>query len=162
MTKAFKRLNIAAVTQEVFDSWETKKQKEYLDQHPNSKFAKQNGKTGQPKVEPKKQPLNLPKNEAKDYKEFNKLLDTDKEFFDDFIYDFDDADYKDIDEVMYDAYNNAKERLYDKDTFDPKKSREYYKKLKHYDEFIRNNEEYFRKKALEEFGPAPIHRNKYF
>ena len=76
--------------------------------------------------------------------------------------DTNDAGYKDIDEVMYDAYDNAKERLHDKDTFDPKESREYYKKLKHYDKFIRNNEEYFRKKALEEFGPAPTHRNRYF
>lgn len=61
MTKVFNRLNIAAVTQEVFDSWETKKQKEYLDQHPNSKFAKQNGNNGQEL--PKKQapkPIHIP------------------------------------------------------------------------------------------------------
>lgn len=54
MTKVFNRLNIAAVTQEVFDSWDTKRQKEYLDQHPNSKFVKQNGNNGQSNVDPKK------------------------------------------------------------------------------------------------------------
>lgn len=54
MTKVFNRLNIAAVTQEVFDSWDTKRQKEYLDQHPNSKFVKQNGNNGQSNIDPKK------------------------------------------------------------------------------------------------------------
>ena len=54
MTKVFNRLNIAAVTQEVFDSWDIKRQKEYLDQHPNSKFVKQNGNNGQSNVDPKK------------------------------------------------------------------------------------------------------------
>ena len=37
--------------------------KEYLDQHPNSKFAKQNGNNGQSNVEPKKQapkPMHTP------------------------------------------------------------------------------------------------------